>query len=64
MDWLVPLTSIVAVTLLAGFWLWMFWDMTNNDRLAGNTRFYWLVAFVFVNVFAAVYYYFSEYKNR
>ncbi len=54
----------MVALLLLGFWLWMFSDMLNNDRYQGNARFYWTLAFVFASLFAAVYYYVYEYRNR
>ncbi len=59
---------------LVAFWVWMFWDMTNNRDLPGNSpagltwppssKYDWTVAFVFLNIFAAGLYYFNEYRNR
>ena len=53
---------IIPLALLV-FWLWMFWDMTNNDNLPSGSKFNWTLAFVFLNVFAAVYY-FAEYRKK
>ncbi len=64
MNWLVPFISSVAVTALLAFWVWMFWDMTNNNRIPGNEKTYWLIGFVFLNIFAAAYYYAYVYRNR
>ena len=64
MDQLVPVVSMVGVLLLLVFWAWMFWDMTNNDKLPGSAKSNWMLAFVFLSVFAAVYYYVYEYRNR
>ncbi len=47
----------------AAFWLWMFWDMMNNEYLPEQSRTTWMVAFVFLNFFTAVYYYFNVYKK-
>ncbi len=57
---LIPMTIALV---LAAFWVWMFWDMTNNVNLR-NTRANWTLAFVLLNVFAAVYYYVVEYRNK
>ena len=67
------ITMIVPIALL-GFWIWMFWAMTNNARLPSgsssslgwppSSKFDWTLAFIFLNVFAAVYYYFIEYRNQ
>ncbi len=64
MNVLVPLISIVAISLMLAFWAWMFWDMTNNNDLPGSAKSNWTLAFVFANIFAAVYYYVYEYRNR
>ncbi len=59
--------------LLLAFWAWMFSDMLKNDNLpqcfitftSGNDpRFDWTVVFIFLNVFAAMYYYANEYRKR
>jgi hypothetical protein len=55
----------VIFTLLAGgFWLWMAWDLGGNDHLSSNEKLYWQLAFLFLNVFAAVFYYVYEYRKR
>lgn len=59
--------SVVAILLpltLAAFWAWMFRDMINNEYLTSDARATWTWEFVFLNVFAATWYYLSEYKNR
>ncbi|HEX9074892.1 MAG TPA: PLDc N-terminal domain-containing protein [Anaerolineae bacterium] len=61
MERLIPM--IVVLPLLV-FWAWMFWDLTNNDDLPNNAKWNWTLAFVFLNVFAAVFYYFYQYRNR
>ncbi len=47
-----------------GFWFWMFWDMTKNDYLSSESKNNWFLAFIFLNLFAALWYYFVEYRNR
>ncbi len=64
MDFLVPVISTIAVLVLLLFWAWMFWDMANNDDLPSNVKSTWTLAFVFLSVFAAAYYYSNEYRNR
>jgi heme/copper-type cytochrome/quinol oxidase subunit 2 len=63
-----PISSIILpllITLpLIAFWLWMARDLGGNDRLSGNEKTYWMLAFVFMNVFAAVFYYVYEYRKR
>jgi hypothetical protein len=60
MDKLIPL---IATLPLIAFWLWMAWDMANNDHLPGISKQNWTLAFVFLNVFAAVFYYVTEYRK-
>ncbi len=64
MTTLFQLIVTVAVLGLLVFWAWMFWDMTNNRRLPTNERSNWTLAFVFLSIFAAMYYYAYEYRNR
>ncbi len=62
-----PFVLLVAVLLpvpLFVFWLWMFRDMTNNDYLSSGERNNWTLYFVFLNVFAAFWYYMAEYRPR
>jgi hypothetical protein len=55
----------IILTLLAGgFWLWMAWDLGGNEGITGNEKFYWQLAFIFMNVFAAVFYYVYVYRKR
>ena len=54
---------ITAFVLLA-FWIWMFRDMTVNDHLLVTSKYNWMLAFIFLNVFAAVYYYVYEYRKK
>ena len=61
MDRLIPL---IAILPLLAFWLWMAWDMAGNDNLSGSSKNYWTLAFLFMNVFAAVFYYVTEYRKR
>ena len=61
----IPLITglIIALPLIA-FWLWMAWDLGGNDNLSLSEKLYWQLAFIFMNIFAAVFYYFYEYKKR
>ncbi len=63
MDMLILLIRILPLLPLA-FWLWMGWDMANNDNLPGSSKLNWLLAFMFLSVFAAGFYYFTEYRKR
>ena len=58
---LLPLVLIVPVII---FWIWMFRDMLRNDSLSDTARSTWTVAFIFLNAFAAVFYYVYEYRSR
>ena len=62
--WFVPIILVI-------FWLWMFWDMANNEDLptcyisltnGRNIRFDWMFAFVFLSILTAGYYFFVEYR--
>jgi len=63
-----PISSIIipliAILPLIVFWLWMAWDLGGNDNLSSREKFYWMLAFLFMNVFAAVFYYVYEYRKR
>ncbi len=71
MNSLIPMLVILPLIV---FWLWMFWEMTNNAALTNDStapltwppssKFGWTLAFIFMNVFAACFYYFYEYRNR
>lgn len=63
MERLLPLLLMLPFVLLA-FWLWMAWDMANNGQLSEKEKVNWLLAFLFLNVFAAVFYYVTEYRKR
>jgi|GEM_PF-1881724 len=55
----------LLISLLAGgFWLWMAWDLGGNNDMTGNEKFYWQLAFIFLNVFAAAFYYVNVYRTR
>lgn len=71
---MVQLIPLIIILPFIAFYAWMFWDMVNNDDLPNNSvtpatwppssKFSWTVAFVFLNIFAAGFYYFTEYKKR
>ena len=54
---------IITLPLIV-FWLWMAWDLGGDDDMSGSEKFYWLLTFLFLNVFAAVYYYVYVYRKR
>jgi hypothetical protein len=63
MDRLIPLILILLPLLALAFWLWMAWDLGGNDNLSRSEKNNWTLAFLFLNVFAAVYYYVTEYRK-
>ena len=60
-SFIIPLIIILPLIV---FWLWMARDMANNDSLSGTEKTYWILAFLFMNVFAAVFYYATWYRKR
>ncbi len=60
-QFIIPL--IITLPLIV-FWLWMAWDLGGNDHLSSSEKFYWQLAFIFMNVFTAVFYYVNEYRKR
>jgi hypothetical protein len=64
MDTLAPLITTIGLLAILTVWAWMFWDMINNPDIPANARTYWLLAFIFLSIFAAVYYYVNVYRNR
>lgn len=58
---LLPLVLVIPVII---FWIWMFRDMLNNGNLSDTAKSTWTVAFIFLNAFAAVFYYVYEYRSR
>ncbi len=60
---LIVLPLIISLPFIV-FWLWMGWDLGGNDDMTGNEKFYWQLAFIFLNVFAAVFYYVNVYRTR
>jgi len=58
---LLPLVLIVPVII---FWIWMFRDMLTNGNLSDTAKSTWTVAFIFLNAFAAVFYYVYEFRSR
>ena len=58
------LLGLIITLPLIVFWLWMAWDLGGNDDMSGSEKFYWQLAFIFLNVFAAVYYYVYVFRKR
>ena len=61
---MVQLIPLVVIVPLLVFWAYMFRDMTRNDALPSVAKQYWLFAFIFLSIFAAIVYYNAEYRNR
>ncbi len=69
---LIGLLTLVIVLPLIGFWLWMYRDMSRNESLPDSSpltwppvsKYTWTLAFVFLNVFGAAFYYVLEYRRR
>lgn len=62
-----PLQVILPLTVLLlclAFWAWMFRDMLDNDELPSSVKETWTFVFILLNVFAAVIYYSTVYRNR
>ena len=58
-----PLPPLLLSLPLMAFWAWMARQMTRNTRLTDTERMRWGLAFTFLNIFAAIYYYFTEYRR-
>lgn len=55
---------LIIILPLIVFWLWMAWDLGRNNHLSSSEKLYWQLAFLFMNVFAAAFYYVTEYRKR
>jgi hypothetical protein len=60
----VQFLPLLLVVPLIVFWIWMFRDMLNNRNISDTAKTNWTVAFIFLNAFAAVFYYVYEYRNK
>ena len=60
---MLPLAPLVVALPLLGFWMGMFSHMTHNVTLSSDAKFMWTMAFVFMKVFGAVWYYAAEYRS-
>ena len=58
---LLPLLLVIPVIT---FWILMFRDMLNNRDLSDTAKSGWTIAFIFLNAFAAIFYYVYEYRNK
>lgn len=71
---MVRIILLLIPLLLVAFWLWMFSDMMNNAgipsaapqgfRWPPEAKNQWIVLFVILNIFTAIYYYVTEYRNK
>lgn len=61
---MIQLIPAVLGIPLIGFWLWMLVDMTNNQFITRESKNNWLLAFVLLNIFGALWYYLVEYRPR
>jgi hypothetical protein len=61
---MLQLVPIIIILVLEAFYVWMFWEFTNNDSVRTYNKFYWVLILVFLNVFGAGLYYFIEYRDR
>lgn len=64
MDTLSLLTPVLVAAPLIVFWLWMFAELVRNTSLPDKARYYWILAFLFTNVFAAIYYWATVYRDQ
>ena len=61
---LIGLLPLIVVVPLVVFWAWMFNDLVKNDDLPSIFKPYWMLAFILLNLPAAVFYYYTVYRNR
>jgi hypothetical protein len=61
---MVQLIPMMIALPLAGFWFWMFKDMTDNEYLSSDEKNNWMVWFILLNIFTAAWYYLVEFRNR
>ena len=73
MDQLTHVLIVILPLTLLLFWLWMFWDMSNNTHLpqcflsftgGSNPTVDWFVVFIFLSILAAMFYYVNVYRNK
>ncbi len=61
---MIQFVAVLVVLPLLIFWFWMLKDLADNPYLPSGAKNTWFLAFVFLNVVAAFYYYMVEYRNR
>lgn len=57
-----PFVGLLFALPVIAFWLWMFTDMLKNPRLPPGTRDTWTLAFIFLSIFTAAYYFVYVYR--
>ncbi|MFI5274719.1 MAG: hypothetical protein ACHQ4H_16935 [Ktedonobacterales bacterium] len=55
---------LILLLLCLTFWGWMFRDMVGNADLPRSAKDNWTITFVLLNVFGAVIYYNTVYRNQ
>jgi hypothetical protein len=61
---LIGLVPLLVIVPLIVFWAWMFKDMMKSNDVSSIYRPYWMMAIIFLNIPAAVFYYITVHKNR
>ncbi len=61
---LIGLVPLVVVIPLIVFWAFMFKDMLNSDTMPSIFKPYWMMAFVLLNIPAAIFYSYTVYRDR
>ncbi len=59
-----PVLALLLALPVVAFWAWMFLDMAKNDDLPSETKDYWALAFIFLSIFTAAFYYVNVYRNK
>jgi len=60
----VQLLPLIVILPLIALWIWMFRDMLDNVDLPPSAKENWTLAFILLNVIAAVLYYVNVYQDR
>lgn len=61
---MILLIPMILGLICIGFWFWMLVDLTNNPYLTRTAKNNWFLAFIFLNVIGAFWYYTVEYRPR
>ncbi len=64
MERLIGVIPLLIILPLLAFWAWMLRDLLLTDRIIPPAKPYWLVAFILLNIPAAVFYYITVYRQR